>query len=155
MQQAKVFKGSRLLSDNDLSCFPNHAYSNLSLWVQTIFHSLIVLKPSVIPKKKKKPSLEANALLLAAATAGLACLYYLTTYCSLAGADRLAWVGKSLCIKSVYQRFCHSVRHRVEKRIRRRALHSELALKNKLGNFSLVNGTTHSKHGGMITDRTD
>lgn len=78
-------------SDNDLSCFPYHPFSNRSFWAPSILYSLIILKRSVIPKKKrkKKPSLEANALLLALTTAGLACLYYLTT-CSLAGADRLA-----------------------------------------------------------------
>lgn len=61
-------------------------FNNLNMWVQTIFHSFMALKPSVIPKKK----MEANALFLAGATAGLVCLYYLTTYCSLAAADRLA-----------------------------------------------------------------
>lgn len=60
-------------------------FSSLNMWVQTIFHSFMALKPSVIPKK-----MEANALFLAGATAGLVCLYYLTTYCSLAAADRLA-----------------------------------------------------------------
>lgn len=54
------------------------------MWAQTIFHSFMALKPSVIRKK-----MEANVLFLAGATAGLVCLYYLTTYCSLAAADRL------------------------------------------------------------------
>lgn len=122
-------------SDNDLSCFPNHPFSNLSLWVQTILYSLIIPKPSVI--QKKKTSLEANALLLALATSGLACLYYLTTCCSLAGADRLAWVGKSMCIKSVYRKLCHSDSYHVEQQTG--AAHGRFKKKINLG---LVNGTT-------------
>lgn len=67
------------------SVFLSLPFSNQIMWVQTIFHSFVALKPPAIPKK-----LEAGALFLARATAGLVCLYYLTTYCSLAGADRLA-----------------------------------------------------------------
>ncbi len=53
----QVSKRARFTTcDSDLSCFANLPCSSLSLWVQTIFHSFIVLKPYVI-KKKKKPSL--------------------------------------------------------------------------------------------------
>lgn len=47
-------------SDKDLSCFSNHPFNKLSLWVQTILYSFMILKPSVIQK-----NLGANALLLA------------------------------------------------------------------------------------------
>lgn len=88
----------------------------------------------------EKHLLDANALLLACATAGLACQYYLTTCCSVAGTDRLAWVGKSLCIVSIYQRLCHADSYHVGKCAQEFQL---LCCSQKtLRNFSLVNGTT-------------
>lgn len=75
----------------------------------------ISLKPCY-SKKKKENSLEANALLLARATTGFACLHYLTTCCSLAGADRLQheWENPRVLKKA----FIGRSRRRVEREAR-------------------------------------
>lgn len=101
--------------DNELSYFLNHPFSKPEHvgGGHIIFNDAKTFCYS--QKREKKVPVEANALLLALATAGLACLYYLTTCCSLAEADRLAWVGKSLCIISVYQRLWQSDSYHVEK----------------------------------------